>query len=97
MNRLVVRHRASRDLRQILADSAERWGIDRAERYVRDIHEDFDRLLADPAMGSTVALLHGVYRRLNRGSHAIFFTVSDSTVAIVRVLHQRRDIPKHLR
>jgi len=97
MKRLVVRRRASRDLHDILIYSAHEWGIDRAERYVRDIHTAFERLLANPDLNSTLSLPRGVYRRLNVGSHAIVFTVSDTAIAIVRVLHQRRDIPRHLR
>lgn len=96
MRRLVVRRRASRDLHDILLYSARKWGIDQAERYVRDIHAVFERLLADPNLGSTISLPRGVYRRLNVGSHAVFFTTPDATVTIVRVLHQRRDIPRHL-
>ena len=96
MRRLAVRRRASRDLHEILIFSAREWGLDQAERYVRDIHGAFERILADPALGTTLSLPRGTYRRLNAGSHAIYFTASDTTVTIIRVLHQRMNSDRHL-
>jgi len=96
MRRLVVRRRASRDLHEILIYSAREWGVDRAERYVRDLHAVFDQILRNPVLGSPLAFSNGAYRRVNVGSHAIFFAVTDTTVAIVRVLHQRMNAPRHL-
>lgn len=83
-------------------DSIDKFGIATfgepvAADYMRGFHGMFDRLAAFPMSGSVVAKLSPAVRRLSYRSHHIFYTVSDDTVRIARVLHHAMNAAPHLR
>ncbi|MER2250911.1 type II toxin-antitoxin system RelE/ParE family toxin [Methylorubrum podarium] len=89
--------RARADLGRIWDDSAERWGRDQADRYVRLLAEGFARLAEGTARGRTADEIRAGYRRLSVGSHILFYrTGADGVIEVIRILHQRMDFKRHL-
>jgi toxin ParE1/3/4 len=87
---------ARRDLREIWHYTADRWGLDQADRYVRQLHRAFDAIANDPQKGRRYDEVRRGYRMLPAGTHMIFFRVRDQTIDIIRILHQRMDFDRHL-
>ncbi len=88
---------ASNDLSDIWDYSARIWNADQADRYVLAI-EAACEALADGAIRGRPAdeYFHG-YFRLRSGSHYIFYLIRDGGVDVIRVLHERMDIARHMK
>lgn len=80
---------ADRDIEDLARFTADRWGFAQAETYLVGLHEAFEALATFPELGRRVDHLRAGYRRLERGSHSIYYVVSAEGVTIVRVLHGR--------
>ena len=93
----VLRPRARDDLGEIWDYTALHWSRDQADRYVRLLNEAFRNLASGTVAGRSAEAVRPGYLKVAVGAHVIFFTRTDNgTVDIVRVLHQRMDIQKHL-
>lgn len=75
--------------------SVAQWSTIQAEVYTRDLLVAFSDLAAGRRIGVPITVRHK-YLRLLVGSHAIFYRVTDTSVDIIRVLHQSMDIRRHL-
>lgn len=87
---------AQADLEQIWDYTAEHWSVDQAERYMEDIRDACQDLVAGTRMSRPVDIRAG-YRKLPVGAHILFFRQDDAgNIVIVRVLHQTMDVRLHL-
>jgi toxin ParE1/3/4 len=93
--RVVVRPKAAADLEEIWLFSRNHWGVAQADTYTASLRTAFAHLAALPGSGTVFEHVRTGYRRLNIGSHAIFYRSSNSR--IVRILHQRQNAKKVLR
>lgn len=88
---------AQADLEQIWDYTEDRWGIDQADTYLREIQYVIERVAANPQIGRACNEIRRGYRKLSAGSHMVFYRLTvEGVVDIVRVLHQRMDIDRHL-
>lgn len=88
--------RARADLGRIWDDSAERWGVDQADRYIRLLAGSFARLAEGSAQGRTADEIRKGYLRLSVGSHILFYRMgADDGIEVIRILHQRMDFKRH--
>lgn len=53
------------------------------------------RLADNPELGAKRDYVREGYRALFIGSHAVYYTVTPSTIHIIRVLHSQMDSGKH--
>jgi toxin ParE1/3/4 len=98
VSRLVLRPRAVRDIEQIWTYTAERWGAAQAERYVRSIRDLCAALASGERVGTDASDVRRSYRKIRAGRHVVFFRFQpDGSVEIVRILHERMDMPARLR
>ena len=73
--------------------TADRWGVDQADHYVQQIEHD----LTAAANGSPLVRPLDRYWRIKSGHHFCVFRKDTAVrIVVVRVLHQRRDVRKHL-
>lgn len=84
------------DLENITVYTAQMWGANQAKVYLRDIRDKVHQIANDDAI---VQVLHiprsGILKvRVNR--HIVIFESTNSTVKIIRILHESMDIPQHL-
>ncbi len=84
---------ARTDLSEIWSYTVDRWGEPQAERYVRQIESD----LAAAAEGSRSGRAVDDYWRIKSGHHlCIYHKLPDGEIEVIRILHERMDINRHL-
>jgi toxin ParE1/3/4 len=87
---------ALEDFAGILRYTGERWGQEQLHRYAARLDEAI-RLLADyPDLGHLSRALPDTHRLYVVGSHVIVYRAEDTSLAIVRILHQRMNLPRHV-
>lgn len=88
---------ARRDLDGIWDYTAERWGAEQAALYLRELQHAIGRAAANPLIGRSCEEIRPGYRKLAAGSHTLFYRIAaENIVDVVRILHQRMDIDRHL-
>ncbi len=87
--------RAEADLEDIWSYTAERWSPAQAERYHAMIVDGFEGLASGEKRGRPSDIRAG-YLSYPVGSHLVFYTVSETGLDVIRVLHQRMDVSRHL-
>ena len=87
---------AQRDLSDIWDYSDEARGRAQADKYLREIKFALDRLAQDHDLGRERAEIRSEYKSYDVGRHVVFFTLSASTLDVIRILHQRMDFETHL-
>ncbi|WP_165215040.1 type II toxin-antitoxin system RelE/ParE family toxin [Affinirhizobium pseudoryzae] len=92
-----LRPSAQRDFVDIGDQTRDRWSEAQAERYLKQILEMIAEIGRHPFAGIDVPSIRSDYRRRRAGSHLIFYAIlDDGTVEVVRILHERADVPRHL-
>ena len=87
---------AQADLEEIWDYSARRWGEAQAERYTRDIQTACQALVDGTIVGRSADDIRPGYSKIAVGSHVMYFLVRSGRVEIVRILHQRMNIERHI-
>jgi toxin ParE1/3/4 len=87
---------AQADLEDIWRYSVQQWSFAQAERYIRAISDACEDLASGAQKGQDAGDIRAGYRKLKVGSHILFFRWAGDTIDIVRILHQRMDIPNRL-
>ena len=93
MKRWRLTRKARADLADIWTYTANQWGIDQAERYILQIENE----LTGASNGTgLVRQLEGFWR-IKSGHHVcVFRRLSDGEIEVIRILHERMDIGRHL-
>ncbi|KVZ94869.1 plasmid stabilization protein ParE [Burkholderia ubonensis] len=86
---------AEADLEDIWTYTYEHWSLEQAERYVGELVTAFERLARREWVGRPNRAGDG-YGRYLVGSHVVFYRETAATLDVIRVLHQRLDIDRHL-
>jgi toxin ParE1/3/4 len=87
---------AERDLLDIWQYSFQQWDEAQADKYLDELNEGFNLLTKNATLGLGRGYVREGYRVLFVNSHAIYYTIADSSIHIVRVLHSRMDPERHL-
>lgn len=88
--------RAQRDLDEIFDFTATRWGLSQAIAYVDRIAAACADCAEAPQQAPACADIRSGYRRRSVAQHAIYFRPTDYGIAVIRILHHRRDVSRHL-
>lgn len=87
--------RAQADLKEIWSYTARRWSQEQADRYYGELVSVFEELTHGEKKGRAVDIRKG-YLKYPVRSHFIFYKVSGADIDIIRILHQRMDVERHL-
>lgn len=87
--------RALADLEDIWSYTAARWSPEQAESYHAAIIAAFEGLAAGRKQGRPVDIRPG-YLTYPAGSHLVFYRLSEAGIDVMRLLHQRMDVSRHL-
>lgn len=88
---------AQADLEQIWDYTQDRWGVDQAEDYLRELQRAINRIATNPRIGRACDEIRPGYRKLAAGSHTLFYRVTaEDVIDVVRILHRRMDVDRHL-
>lgn len=96
MNRFVLSPAAKRDLDDIWNSSHANWGIDQAETYLLELGRRIALLAAQPSLGRACSDIRMGYFKYLSGSHVIFYRQGENRIVVVRILHERMDLQRHL-
>jgi toxin ParE1/3/4 len=95
LRELCLRPLAEADLEQIWLYSLERWSMKQADLYVSNLIAAMGELARGSKAGRECNVRDG-YFQYAVGSHLIFYRVTNAALDVVRILHQRMDVERHL-
>lgn len=96
MLRLQFTPAAEADLELIWDYTVERWGEAQAVRYIRDLQAVCRALTEGRLSGRSAEDIRAGYRKQACGAHMLYYRVTEEALVIVRILHQRMDVDRHL-
>jgi toxin ParE1/3/4 len=86
---------AEADLEDIWRYTSEHWSLEQANHYHNDLVATMQALTRGDISGHICSVRDG-YLQYAAGSHILFYRETPRTLDVVRVLHQRMDINRHL-
>ena len=93
-----ISQQAIDDLNDIWIYTFHRWSQEQADRYYDLIIEEIEFISHNHTAGKSVDQLRKSYHVTVIKSHLIFYRVLDNEIIeIIRILHQRMNIKKHLK
>lgn len=87
---------AKRDLEVIWRYTAETWSLDQADIYITEITDALEGLVTGRKVGRPVNHIRENYLGLLFGSHIAYFKIEETSVIVVRILHQRMQVPNRI-
>ena len=84
------------DLSEIWDYTAEHWSEAQAERYTRGIQATCEGLSDGTLVGLSAEDIRTGYRKIAVGSHVMYYREREGALEIVRILHRRMDVSRHL-
>lgn len=87
---------AGRDLERIWIHTVQQWGVEQANRYTDILTAAFAELAQSPKTAPACDKIRPGYRRCSVERHMIYFRITAYGIAIIRILHDRMDAPRHL-
>ena len=91
-----LRPKAEEDLENIYEYSYQKFGSARADKYIRDLDDAFNKLADEPSLGSDYSHVRPDLVAYRVASHVFFFKPSVDGITILRVLHKSMDYGRHL-
>lgn len=95
MKTLAFSPAAEVDLEGIWDYSAKTWGPDQADRYTDEIRDACFAVATGHKRGRPLDVRAG-YLRIITGSHVVYFRDRDDRIEVIRILHGRQDVERHL-
>ena len=96
MSQVILSPKAKSDLSDIWDYTLAEWGLDQAEKYLRDLWAALQTQARDPSTSVDISDVRKGYRKFRSGSHVIFFRRTREGIDVVRILHQRMDFERHI-
>jgi toxin ParE1/3/4 len=96
MRKIHVHELAESDLIGIWQHSFEEWGAEQADKYLDELDSSIKMLADTPGVGIRRDYVRDGYHVLFVASHAVYYTVTPTTIHVIRVLHGRMDPERHL-
>jgi toxin ParE1/3/4 len=87
---------AERDLEAIWEYTTQQWGAEQADHYVDILTSAFAELAQFPKAAPACDRIRPGYRRSRVERHMIYFRLTDYGIAVIRLLHERMDVLRHL-
>ena len=85
--------KARQDFIDILRYTGEQWGPNQLEAYRHTIDKALQAISHNPGIGHTRPDLPQTHRAHLVGAHIIIYRLEDTSVGVVRILHQRMSLP----
>lgn len=86
---------ARADLAGIWRYTAGHWSLEQADRYIDELNGICAALAASEAASQPVNLRLGT-RKARAGAHMVYFQERKGTLDVIRILHARQDVERHL-
>jgi len=86
---------AESDLEEIWRYTFKTWSMEQADRYHAGIVSAFEEIADGWRVGLPSTVRQG-YMKSRVGSHFIYYRIEDASVVVVRILHTKMDVERHL-
>jgi toxin ParE1/3/4 len=83
-------------LKSIAQYTFRNWGEEQAKDYIKELRECAKRLAQSPMLGRRCDAICPGYRRMEQGSHVIFYRQQQTGIWIGRILHQSMLPSRHV-
>lgn len=87
---------AEHDLETIWTHTLQRWGAGQTHRCTDILTAAFAELAQSPKTAPACDHIRAGYRRRSVERHMIYFRITAYGIAVVRILHDRMDVSRHL-
>jgi toxin ParE1/3/4 len=85
-----------KDLEDIWFYTFNEWSLDQANLYQDLLDRGISKIAENPFQGKSLDNLKLGYYKFNVQHHSIFYYIEESSVVIVRILHEMMDTGRHL-
>mgnify|MGYP002750283850 FL=1 len=96
MARYRLTRAAETDLDGIWWYSYETWDARQASKYLRQLKKRIERLAEKPRLGRARDDVSPRLLSFREGRHLIFYRADRSGITVLRVLHERMDVPERM-
>jgi len=96
MLKIVFRPCAESDLLAITRYTKAEYGNAQAKRYIEDLRSQITFAAEFPGIGSEARGLPSTYRKVRSGSHRAIYRCTEHELIIVRIVHEREDMPDEI-
>ena len=86
---------AEADLEEIWLYTFQQWSMEQADDYLSNLIAAIEGLASGRKTGQKTDVREG-YWKYHAGAHVVYFRRSDTGIDVIRVLHGRMDVGKHL-
>ena len=94
--KIVLFEEAIHDLEEIWFYTFTTWSQEQADRYHLLIINEIEFLATKPESGKMIDHIRKGYRSSKVKSHFIFYRFTSTELEVVRILHEKMDIPNRL-
>ena len=92
----IISEKAVSDLEEIWLYTVQKWSVEQADRYYNLIFDEINYICRNINTGKSMKDVRKGYLASKVKSYLIFFRVSNDTLEIIRILHERMDIKNRL-
>jgi len=93
-----ISNKAQNDLIEIWEYTVEKWSINQANKYYGILVDAINAIANEPNNGKDYEDIRKGYYGFHIKSHIIFYRITiDGTLEVIRILHQRMDLPNRLK
>lgn len=94
-----ISNKAQSDLSEIWEYTYDKWSLQQADKYYDILVDSFKLIANEPNIGKSYDKIRKGYYGYRVKSHIIFYRISNNnnTIQIIRILHQRMDLPNRLK
>jgi toxin ParE1/3/4 len=85
MSQVVLSPKAKSDLSGIGDYTFVEWGVDQADKYVRELWAAIQEQASDHTTSTDISDVRPGYRKFGSGSHVIFFKLIDDGIDVIRI------------
>jgi len=93
---LSLTQEAEDDLIDILVYTSQQWGSEKQKEYDASLCHALDVVKDNPLLGYRHTLLPEDHRCFNVRKHTLVYQIDGSHIFVLRILHQRMNLPDHL-
>jgi toxin ParE1/3/4 len=96
MEQISLTRAAEQDLMDIYLFGAAEFGAKQADRYAGEMAAKLALIAGNPSFGADYTFVQNGLRRAECGAHAIYYRQAGSGILVLRILHGRMDVGRHL-
>ena len=94
--KVIFKEQAIFDLEDIWLYTLHTWSLRQADRYHSMILKEVEFLATQPKSGKDQNHIREGYQSSKIKSHVIFYRILENELEVIRILHERMDIPNRL-